>query len=74
MMLTMSLQLYNRELEAEFGPFDDWVNTYELFRGKASEEEGATEERFVGKFKVRRLARMSLPLRMSKHTDDLSSH
>uniref|UniRef100_A0A671Z110 Fer-1 like family member 6 n=1 Tax=Sparus aurata TaxID=8175 RepID=A0A671Z110_SPAAU len=48
-----TLKLYNRELEAEFGPFDDWVNTYELFRGKASEEEGATEERFVGKFKGR---------------------
>lgn len=52
-MLAISLQLYNKELEAEFGPFDDWVNTYELFRGKANEEEGVTEERFVGKFKVR---------------------
>uniref|UniRef100_A0A8C4E0T4 Fer-1 like family member 6 n=1 Tax=Dicentrarchus labrax TaxID=13489 RepID=A0A8C4E0T4_DICLA len=50
---SISLQLYNKELEAEFGPFDDWVNTYELFRGKANEEEGATEERFVGKFKGR---------------------
>ncbi|XP_070831835.1 fer-1-like protein 6 [Chaetodon trifascialis] len=48
-----TLKLYNKELEAEFGPFDDWVNTYELFRGKANEEEGATEERFVGKFKGR---------------------
>ncbi|KAM8750038.1 fer-1-like protein 6 [Acanthopagrus schlegelii] len=48
-----TLKLYNRELESEFGPFDDWVKTYELFRGKASEEEGATEERFVGKFKGR---------------------
>ncbi|KAM9365558.1 fer-1-like protein 6 isoform 2-T2 [Pholidichthys leucotaenia] len=48
-----TLKLYNKELEAEFGPFDDWVNTYELFRGKASEEEGANEERFVGKFKGR---------------------
>ncbi|XP_042350086.1 fer-1-like protein 6 [Plectropomus leopardus] len=46
-----TLKLFNKELEAEFGPFDDWVNTYELFRGKANEEEGATEERFVGKFK-----------------------
>ncbi len=55
-MLTLSLQLYNKELEAEFGPFDDWVNTYELFRGKANEEEGAAEERFVGKFKVKQLA------------------
>ncbi|XP_078118672.1 fer-1-like protein 6 [Sander vitreus] len=48
-----TLKLYNKELEAEFGPFDDWVNTYELFRGKANEEEGVTEERFVGKFKGR---------------------
>ncbi|KAM9850875.1 fer-1-like protein 6 isoform 2-T2 [Aulostomus maculatus] len=48
-----TLQLYNKELEAEFGPFDDWVNTYELFRGKANEEEGVSEERFVGKFKGR---------------------
>lgn len=47
------MQLYNRELEADFGQFDDWVNTYELFRGKANEEEGSSDERFVGKFKVR---------------------
>uniref|UniRef100_A0A3B5BH22 C2 domain-containing protein n=1 Tax=Stegastes partitus TaxID=144197 RepID=A0A3B5BH22_9TELE len=45
--------LYDKELETEFGPFDDWVNTYELFRGKANEEDGVTEERFVGKFKGR---------------------
>uniref|UniRef100_H2MVI7 C2 domain-containing protein n=1 Tax=Oryzias latipes TaxID=8090 RepID=H2MVI7_ORYLA len=45
--------LYNRELEADFGQFDDWVNTYELFRGKANEEEGSSDERFVGKFKAR---------------------
>uniref|UniRef100_A0A669B099 Fer-1 like family member 6 n=1 Tax=Oreochromis niloticus TaxID=8128 RepID=A0A669B099_ORENI len=51
--LILALQLYNKELESEFGPFDDWVKTYELFRGKASEEEGSNEERFVGKFKVR---------------------
>uniref|UniRef100_A0A3B3DIV1 C2 domain-containing protein n=1 Tax=Oryzias melastigma TaxID=30732 RepID=A0A3B3DIV1_ORYME len=42
-----------RELEADFGQFDDWVNTYELFRGKANEEEGSSDERFVGKFKAR---------------------
>uniref|UniRef100_A0AAQ4Q0Y1 Fer-1 like family member 6 n=1 Tax=Gasterosteus aculeatus aculeatus TaxID=481459 RepID=A0AAQ4Q0Y1_GASAC len=48
-----TLKLYDKELEAEFGSFNDWVNTYELFRGKANEEEGATEERFVGKFKGR---------------------
>uniref|UniRef100_A0A7N6BQ01 C2 domain-containing protein n=1 Tax=Anabas testudineus TaxID=64144 RepID=A0A7N6BQ01_ANATE len=49
----VALILYNKELEAEFGTFDDWVKTYELFRGKANEEEGATEERFIGKFKGR---------------------
>ncbi|KAJ4921160.1 hypothetical protein JOQ06_022268 [Pogonophryne albipinna] len=48
-----TLKLYNKELEADFGPFDDWVSTYELFRGKANEEEGASDERFVGKFKGR---------------------
>ncbi|KAF7644934.1 hypothetical protein LDENG_00213440 [Lucifuga dentata] len=50
-----TLQLYNKELEAELGPFDDWVNTFELYRGKANEDEGANEERFVGKFKVRHI-------------------
>uniref|UniRef100_A0A3Q3G9W9 Fer-1 like family member 6 n=1 Tax=Labrus bergylta TaxID=56723 RepID=A0A3Q3G9W9_9LABR len=50
--LMISLQLFNKELEAEFGGFDDWVKTYDLFRGKANEEEGSTDERFVGKFKV----------------------
>lgn len=52
-MLTVFLQLFNKELEAEFGNFGDWVNTYELFRGKGGEEDGSAEERFVGKFKVR---------------------
>uniref|UniRef100_A0A8C2KLN9 Fer-1 like family member 6 n=1 Tax=Cyprinus carpio TaxID=7962 RepID=A0A8C2KLN9_CYPCA len=46
-----SLQVYDKELEAEFGPFDDWVKTFELYRGKANEEEGSADERFVGKFK-----------------------
>ncbi|XP_074551223.1 fer-1-like protein 6 [Halichoeres trimaculatus] len=48
-----TLKLYNKELEAEFGPFDDWVNSYELYRGKANDEEGGTDERFAGKFKGR---------------------
>ncbi|XP_056904113.1 fer-1-like protein 6 [Takifugu flavidus] len=48
-----TLKLYNKELEGEFGHFDDWVKTYELFRGKAGEEDGTGDERFVGKFKGR---------------------
>lgn len=57
-MLLVSPQLYNKELEGEFGHFDDWVKTYELFRGKASEEDGTSDERFVGKFKVSVFARL----------------
>uniref|UniRef100_A0A673I2E6 Fer-1-like protein 6 n=1 Tax=Sinocyclocheilus rhinocerous TaxID=307959 RepID=A0A673I2E6_9TELE len=45
--------VYDKELEAEFGPFDDWVKTFELYRGKANEEEGSADDRFVGKFKGR---------------------
>lgn len=45
--------MYDKELEAEFGPFDDWVKTFELFRGKANEEEGSSDDRCVGKFKVK---------------------
>ncbi|TRY83688.1 hypothetical protein DNTS_034385 [Danionella cerebrum] len=48
-----TLQVYDKELEAEFGPFDDWVKTFELYRGKANEEEGPADERIVGKFKGR---------------------
>ncbi|XP_061089829.1 fer-1-like protein 6 [Conger conger] len=48
-----TLQLYDKELEAEFGPFDDWVNTFELYRGKANEDESSSHERVVGKFKGR---------------------
>uniref|UniRef100_A0AAR2KPC0 Fer-1 like family member 6 n=1 Tax=Pygocentrus nattereri TaxID=42514 RepID=A0AAR2KPC0_PYGNA len=44
--------IYDKELEAEFGPFDDWVKTFELYRGKANEEDGYSVERFVGNFKV----------------------
>uniref|UniRef100_A0A6Q2XG26 C2 domain-containing protein n=1 Tax=Esox lucius TaxID=8010 RepID=A0A6Q2XG26_ESOLU len=52
--LDTSRSLYDKELESVFGPFHDWVNTFELFRGKAYEEEGGSnEERFVGKFKGR---------------------
>ncbi|KAI1885019.1 hypothetical protein AGOR_G00215870 [Albula goreensis] len=48
-----TLQLYDKELESVFGPFDDWVNTFDLYRGKANEEEGSNDERLVGKFKGR---------------------
>ncbi|XP_055072011.2 fer-1-like protein 6 [Misgurnus anguillicaudatus] len=46
-----TLQIYDKELEAEFGPFDDWVKTFPLSRGKANDEDSSAHERFVGKFK-----------------------
>uniref|UniRef100_A0A8C4SZ29 Fer-1 like family member 6 n=1 Tax=Erpetoichthys calabaricus TaxID=27687 RepID=A0A8C4SZ29_ERPCA len=47
-------QIYDKELETEFGDFDDWVKTFDLLRGKASEEDSSIhEDRIVGKFKGR---------------------
>ncbi|XP_076119323.1 fer-1-like protein 6 [Alosa pseudoharengus] len=48
-----TLQIYDKELEEEFTHFDDWVKTFELYRGKANEEEGSSDDRLVGKFKGR---------------------
>ncbi|KAK6467580.1 fer-1-like protein 6 [Huso huso] len=48
-----TLQIYNKELEAEFNNFDDCVKTFELCRGKANEEDSLQEDRAVGKFKGR---------------------
>ncbi|KAK2849906.1 hypothetical protein Q7C36_008689 [Tachysurus vachellii] len=47
-----TLTIYDKELEAEFGPFDDWVKTFQLFRGKANEDENSGTERFVGNLKA----------------------
>ncbi|KAJ0070169.1 hypothetical protein NL108_002479 [Boleophthalmus pectinirostris] len=46
-----TLKLYTKELESEFAQFNDWVDTFELYRGKANKEDD--DERFVGKFKGR---------------------
>ncbi|KAK1143924.1 hypothetical protein AOXY_G36607 [Acipenser oxyrinchus oxyrinchus] len=48
-----TLQIYNKELEAEFNNFDDCVKTFELCRGKANEDDSLQEDRAVGKFKGR---------------------
>uniref|UniRef100_A0A8C4XN19 C2 domain-containing protein n=1 Tax=Falco tinnunculus TaxID=100819 RepID=A0A8C4XN19_FALTI len=45
-------QIYNSELESEFGNFEDWLCIFPLHRGKASEDEdGNEDEHFVGKYK-----------------------
>ncbi|XP_078395891.1 fer-1-like protein 6, partial [Cetorhinus maximus] len=47
-----TLQVYDRELEDEFEHFSDWVQTFDLFRGKACEDDtSVNDERIAGKFK-----------------------
>lgn len=55
--ISCSSQVYNRELEIEYNSFEDWLHTFNLFRGKCSddadvEQNAADEDRLIGKFKV----------------------
>uniref|UniRef100_A0A0K8RV32 Fer-1-like protein 6-like n=1 Tax=Crotalus horridus TaxID=35024 RepID=A0A0K8RV32_CROHD len=47
-----TMEVYEGDLESEFNNFEDWVKTFELFRGKITEEDHTDfEDRIVGKFK-----------------------
>uniref|UniRef100_A0A670JV71 Fer-1 like family member 6 n=1 Tax=Podarcis muralis TaxID=64176 RepID=A0A670JV71_PODMU len=49
---SMVLNIYDGDLESEFNNFEDWVKTFELFRGKSTDEDHSDyEDRIVGKFK-----------------------
>uniref|UniRef100_A0A4W3IW80 Fer-1 like family member 6 n=1 Tax=Callorhinchus milii TaxID=7868 RepID=A0A4W3IW80_CALMI len=51
-LVTCAHQIYDKELEAEFDDFSDWVQTFDLFRGKAGEDDSSLDdERVIGKFK-----------------------
>lgn len=47
-------QVYNKELESEYGNFEDWLHTFNLYRGKAGDddEHALDDDRIVGRFKV----------------------
>uniref|UniRef100_A0A8C0DWT4 Fer-1 like family member 6 n=1 Tax=Balaenoptera musculus TaxID=9771 RepID=A0A8C0DWT4_BALMU len=46
------LQIYDGDLESEFNNFEDWVKTFELLRGKSTEDDhGLDRDRVIGKFK-----------------------
>ncbi|XP_055005471.1 LOW QUALITY PROTEIN: otoferlin [Boleophthalmus pectinirostris] len=47
------LMVYNKELESEYGDFEDWLHTFNLYRGKAGDddEHSQDEDRIVGRFK-----------------------
>uniref|UniRef100_A0A8C3NHD2 Uncharacterized protein n=1 Tax=Geospiza parvula TaxID=87175 RepID=A0A8C3NHD2_GEOPR len=45
-------QIYNSELEHEFGSFEDWLCIFPLHCGKANkDEDGNEDENYVGKYK-----------------------
>uniref|UniRef100_A0A3P8YY06 Otoferlin n=1 Tax=Esox lucius TaxID=8010 RepID=A0A3P8YY06_ESOLU len=48
------MEVYPKELENEFDYFEDWLHSFNLFRGKAGDDEDqnvADEDRIIGKFK-----------------------
>lgn len=48
--------MYNRELDYEFDGFEDWLHSFNLYRGKGGDDDDQNmpdEDRLVGKFKVR---------------------
>ncbi|XP_061890913.1 otoferlin isoform X2 [Entelurus aequoreus] len=47
------LLVYNKELETEYGNFEDWLHTFNLYRGKAGDddEHAQDDDRIVGRFK-----------------------
>ncbi|XP_024146500.1 otoferlin isoform X9 [Oryzias melastigma] len=47
------LVVFNKELESEFGSFEDWLHTFNLYRGKAGDddEHALDDDRIVGRFK-----------------------
>uniref|UniRef100_A0AAR2K1P0 C2 domain-containing protein n=1 Tax=Pygocentrus nattereri TaxID=42514 RepID=A0AAR2K1P0_PYGNA len=47
-------QVYNKELESEFDHFEDWLHTFNLYRGKAVDDDDhnmVDDDRIVGRFK-----------------------
>ncbi|XP_050994691.1 otoferlin isoform X8 [Labeo rohita] len=48
------LMVYSKELESDFGNFEDWLHTFNLYRGKAGDDDDhnvVDDDRIVGRFK-----------------------
>uniref|UniRef100_A0A9J8CL01 Otoferlin n=1 Tax=Cyprinus carpio carpio TaxID=630221 RepID=A0A9J8CL01_CYPCA len=53
-LIRLIYSVYNKELESEFGNFEDWLHTFNLFRGKAGDDidhNVVDDDRIVGRFK-----------------------
>ncbi|XP_071746024.1 otoferlin isoform X2 [Lepeophtheirus salmonis] len=64
-------KLFPNELESQVGldGFTEWLQTFELYRGKKSEEEFEDETRIVGKFKGSiKIYKLPLPKDLDDHT------
>lgn len=47
--------MYNKELETDFDEFEDWLHSFNLFKGKAGDDDEDSvmdDDRIVGRFKV----------------------
>uniref|UniRef100_A0AAY4ATQ3 Otoferlin n=1 Tax=Denticeps clupeoides TaxID=299321 RepID=A0AAY4ATQ3_9TELE len=50
----MEVSVYHKELENEFDCFEDWLHTFNLYRGKSGDNDDqnvADDDRLIGKFK-----------------------
>uniref|UniRef100_A0AAY4BDG2 Otoferlin n=1 Tax=Denticeps clupeoides TaxID=299321 RepID=A0AAY4BDG2_9TELE len=50
-----NVSMYNKELESEFDNFEDWLHTFNLYRGKAGDDDDTSltdDDRVVGRYKV----------------------
>lgn len=55
LLFLLCAQVYSKELENDFNDFEDWLHTFNLYRGKAGDDDDVNstdEERIVGRFKV----------------------
>lgn len=41
------------ECQSEYSAFSEWLQTFDLYRGKKTEEDVEEENRIVGRFKVK---------------------
>lgn len=68
---TALLKIYPNELEAqpEFEQFKEWLHTFELYRGKKTNDEPEDESRIVGSFKgALKVYKWPLPKDLIDHT------
>ena len=57
------------EAQREFEGFTEWLQTFELYRGKQTEEEFEDDGRVVGKFKGSlKIYKLPLPKDLDDHT------